>query len=807
MFIHYLKIAWRNLLKHKTQSVISVLGLAIGVVFFAYGYHWYKYETTYDSFYPDSDRIYLLYGLQKSTQKPFEEGYIPYIAVEKLRNTFPEIEEVSIVFSNYGSALKHKNQNLGYPSLEFVNENFFKFFPQKVIAGKITDEWSTNNEIIVVTENFALKHFGSIDSALNQTLVSGYEEHFNIRAVIENPPKNTIFQREGYVRDHFVREFSTTTDETIQWRDFKDAKPFLLLHENIDIKSFREKIKTFAIDNDYNNDLLLEITPLSSVKYYFPVNNFNSTFDISYIRIFIFVGILLLLAAFFNYLNILVSTTYIRAQEMNLRRVSGASTGSIFHQLIVEILIVILVVTFLSFLTVELTTNGFERTFSTIIIQNKVYNILLASISIAALLLIVSTYILLYRFIRKTSFRKQVSGKKKFVFNHTSLVLQLIISFFFIMSAFILNQQIKFMNQIDWGFRKDNLLQLDMKLMNREELVNSVKQLPMIEGIIETDYFKILPNTDQMGSLGITDVEWENKSKGSNPVFQIIGVSNNFIDEIEITVIEGRNFTEEDYVSRAGTQTNKIIINETAKKVLGLYEAIGKEIIIPTNSYSPQYGRGKEKFEIAGVIKDFHTVGLQSATPPLFIKGVKLKSQGSVNYLRITEGMENEAINEINKLIPEYIPDNKNELLVRSVNSILNDLSKTEKGTFKLFITVAILCVLIAIFGIYSVSQRDTQKRRKEIAIRKTAGAKSKEIIKMFLRDYLTLTLISAVISLPLSWLFMEQWLQNFAYRISISWWMFAVVFLIVATIVILTIITQVIRAANQNPAKEVKSE
>ena len=344
------------------------------------------------------------------------------------------------------------------------------------------------------------------------------------------------------------------------------------------------------------------------------------------------------------------------------------------------------------------------------------------------------------------------------------------------MSAFILNQQIKFMNHIDCGFRKDNLLQLDMKLMNREELVNSVKQLPMIEGIIETDYFKILPNTDQMGSLGITDVEWENKSKGSNPVFQIIGVSNNFIDEIEITVIEGRNFTEEDYVSRAGTQTNKIIINETAKKVLGLYEAIGKEIIIPTNSYSPQYGRGKEKFEIAGVIKDFHTVGLQSATPPLFIKGVKLKSQGSVNYLRITEGMENEAINEINKLIPEYIPDNKNELLVRSVNSILNDLSKTEKGTFKLFITVAILCVLIAILASTQFLNAIPRKDVKRLPSVKRQVLNQRNN-KMFLRDYLTLTLISAVISLPLSWLFMEQWLQNFAYRISISWWMFAVVF------------------------------
>ena len=141
------------------------------------------------------------------------------------------------------------------------------------------------------------------------------------------------------------------------------------------------------------------------------------------------------------------------------------------------------------------------------------------------------------------------------------------------------------------------------------------------------------------------------------------------------------------------------------------------------------------------------------------------------------------------------------------MNQILSDLSKNEKNQLRLFSMLASLCIIITIFGIFSVSQRETRRRRKEIAIRKTAGAKSFEIISMFFHEYLTITLIAALIAFPLSWLFVEQWLQNFAYRISISWWMFVVVFLVVAAIVILTIITQVIRAANQNPAEVVKSE
>ena len=226
---------------------------------------------------------------------------------------------------------------------------------------------------------------------------------------------------------------------------------------------------------------------------------------------------------------------------------------------------------------------------------------------------------------------------------------------------------------------------------------------------------------------------------------------------------------------------------------------------VPANWFTSE-GRGKESFEIVGVVDEFHTVGLQSEIPPLIIKGARYDI-GYLNYVRVLPGMEEEAIKAINNLIPNFRPDNINENLVLSMNQILGELSQTEKNQMRLFATLASLCILITVFGIYSVSQRETRRRRKEIAIRKTAGAKSREIASMFFRDYLTLTLISALIALPLSWLFMEQWLQNFAYRISISWWMFIVVLLVVATIVILTIVTQVSRAANQNPAEVVKSE
>ena len=170
-------------------------------------------------------------------------------------------------------------------------------------------------------------------------------------------------------------------------------------------------------------------------------------------------------------------------------------------------------------------------------------------------------------------------------------------------------------------------------------------------------------------------------------------------------------------------------------------------------------------------------------------------------------GLEEAALEAITNLIPKFRPDNENESLVVSMRQLLSDLSKNEQNQLRLFTTLASLCILITVFGIYSVSQRETRRRRKEIAIRKTAGAKSNEIMNMFFREYLTLTLIAVVVALPLSGLFMEQWLQNFAYRITISWWMYGAVSLIIASIVIFAIVIQVARAANQNPAEVVKSE
>lgn len=795
------------MLKYKTQSIISILGLTIGVVFFAYGYHWYKFETTFDGFYPNSENIYYMYGVHKSSNKTYNDGFLAKIAIETIKKEFPEIESVGIKLGNYGSNIKYGDIDLKYPKTIFSDESFFKMFPQEVVAGSIDLESIKMDLNIFISESFARKVFAHPDSAIGKVLMSGYDRPYNIQAVVKDAPPNSIFKADMFIKDEMFHETYRSLDELTQWRDLRDAKPFVMLHPNTDINKFKAKLKTFAIDNKYNEDMLLEITPLSDVRYNDPIYYKDITFDKSYIRTFILVSILLIISALFNYLNILVKNTTLRVQEINLRRVSGASVNKVFFQLFVEISLLMLFVSLLSFFLIELSINTFKQVFDTTIISSDINIILLITIISVSTILIISVYLILYRFIKRTSFIKHFSGNRHLIYIRAALVLQLIIGIFFIMSSLVFYSQSRYMSNADMGIKTDDVLQVTMNVNQRTEFMEHVSKLSMVESIIESDYFSIRENIEEASSMVVTDVEWANKGINQNPVFQIVGLGLNFFDELGANIIDGRGFIPEDFIRLRGQGTDKIIINQSAVQLFNMDNPIGEKIAIPSNSYSSEHGRLKNEFEIIGIVENFHTLGMKSEIPPLLIKGHKANYEGYINYVKVAPGMDNQTIKAINEIIPKYDPDEEGEEIVKTMSSIVKDLSKKERELLKLFFTVSFLCILIAIFGIYSVSQQETQRRRKEIAIRKTAGAKTKEIMNLFFREYLSITLIASAIALPLAWLFMNRWLQTFAYHISISWWMFAIVILAVSAIVILTIFSQVYRASNQNPAEVVKSE
>lgn len=808
MIVHYLKIAWRNLRKYKTQTVISILGLTIGVVFFAYGYHWYKYETTYDSFYPNSDRIYRVYGIEKSTSR--HHASIPYAAVKAIEKDFPEIEKIAVIYNKFSISFTYDDKTIDDSGVIYVDEDFFRIFSPQVICGSLDNDLFVEKEILdmVITEKLARKYFETPENALGKQLTApSYRLSYIIRAVIKDQPSNSIFQATCYLPDFNVRAIAAESEEKIQWNDFYHAQLYIQLGEHVNKKVFEEKLRNYAVDNNYNTNLLFGISPLTKVKH--DVKSEGSAFikqtgfDLSYIRTFLFAGILLLLSVFFNYLNILINSIVQRYGEVNLRKVSGASTSTFLVQLLVEIGLLMFMVVILSFCVAELTVSSFERLFHTVILKQQLNKILLVTFILITVFLYGILIMSLRRFLQKASFRKNVNRsqlQRTLSAGRVSLAIQLIVGTFFIMSAFVFWQQIRFMQKADWGIRKDHIIQVGIVGPDKNAIIDEIKQLSSVGEICPTGLFTI---SNEAGPFSQSNVQWEGRPTDFHPFFQVVDVAYNFVSFFDLKIVAGRDFTEADLSSDVG----KALINEEALRVMQL-DPIGQKIEIDADYYTPE-GPGRGRLEIIGVIKDFHGIGLKKSIMPMILKSV-IPWRETVYYIKVAPGTETETLGLIGAILDKHSGDVPASVLNRTLitmNELLDDLSKSEQELLKLFIVVALLCILIAIFGIYSVSQRETQRRQKEIAIRKTAGAYTKEIMAMFFREYLIITLAACAVALPVVWLFMQRWLETFAYRISISWWMFALVIVLVMFIVSITIVSQVVRAAGQNPAEVVKSE
>ena len=377
---HYIKIAFRNLAKYKVQSTISIVGLAIGLICFTYGWNWYQYETNYDGFYPQSGQIYRVYGIDKQTGKKSEE--LPLILARKLKKDFPEVIETTQIYSKYGSSFKYGETRLEDPDEEFIDEQYFKFFPRPVICGKKDDILKTLDEI-AVTRSFAVKYFKTPEKALGKTLENGYRKSITIVSVLEDSPNNSMMQADVYELDKFDHDRENRITDEKQWA-LLNTKIYLLLAPNINIKAFEKKINAYIVEHEYNKSILLKLAPLTDVRHTF---GSELTFNLSYIRTFTITGLLLLLCVFFNFTNLLLNRIYLRNKEMKLRNAIGADKKNLVIQLLLELTLLVGISFLLASCLLELTAGGFSRLFETTLQRKLLFSHLCIITGISCLIL------------------------------------------------------------------------------------------------------------------------------------------------------------------------------------------------------------------------------------------------------------------------------------------------------------------------------------------------------------------------------------------------------------------------------------
>ena len=791
MLFHYLKSAFRNMWKHKTQSLTGIFGLAFAIACFVPALYWLRYETSYDNFYPDAEQIYRFYSTDKKTGTTNE--LVSGILDRKLHEQFPAMETSTVFFIVKDNCKTEETPHIGMNTL-FSDSTFLRVFPQEFVSGDARQPLQALNNI-VLTETVAVSLFGDVEKAIGQQIRSTlfpWGMPYSVTAVIKDPPPNTNISFDAILYHDQIKQqktFVETRNEQI-WT-FATLQGYIRFNPQTDINVFTEQLHNFVSQVSDNTDMELKFLPVSDVRYSL---NTSVPFTLNFIRLIVAAGILLLLSALFNFLNLHLNILNQRIRELRQRAVNGAHGRQLISQMMFELACTVIPTLALACFFIILSRNIFSGLLGiTPVMSQLIILFLVCGTGVMALLLLIC-FIPFWRLnqLTNSNLSKRKDSVRQPVLRRMAVTFQLAVSIVFIVAALVVMMQMRFVNNKDLGFDHYRIIQLSgLSLYDndnvRKALKNELASIPQIENITDTQFepqYDANNFNSEIKSM-TTEVEWPDKQESEVTTFNTIPTDSRFAETFGLKMTIGEWYNE--------VGENKIVLNEEAVRVMGLSDPVGSVIRI----------HGQE-CNVTGVVNDFHTLSLRSRIHPTIFRQVKHRM--SYQYVRVASGQEQEAIRRITAILPNI---NASLIDVRPIplNELYDRFNRSEQAGLKIFSVLATVCLLISLFGIYAVATASTLRRRKEIAIRKVAGAKVRDIIRMFFHEYSLQVILAGIVALPPVYLAMSNWLQGYAYRTNIPWWLLTGVITIVVAVVLFTVLGQVLKAANSNPAEVVKSE
>ena len=766
MILHYLKIAWRNLLKYRMQTAVNVAGLAVGFACFAFANLWMRYEASFDSRYEGAGRMYLLYA-ETAIESGGLSPNVPYPVSTLLKQEFPEVE-AACAFTRY------PNWELGLegqPALELpsmqLDSCFMDLFDIRILAG--TPDFLYTDGQVALTERTARRLFGTTD-VLGRTVVYNDQKATVCAIVSDLPHSNFSF---GFIHEGaYFRK----------WQDVWYNGGFevvVRLAPGVSPQALEEKFRAYAEQTDDRYRKItgrLRLMPLSEVRQ----ASFNEErlVSFSYLVLFAAAGGLIILCSLFNHLALFLSRMDIRRRELALRRVCGSSGRGLFAMLTTEYSLLVLLSGFLGFVLVELLQPSFQRLSG---VEGNVYG---ESLLYFLLVLALSLVLLLPFVFRYSSLRpeRSRSGRRLKVM----VGLQLFISLLAIFCTVVLMKQLNYLQHTDLGWERRNIAAFTFLYPDnaKDEIVDRVRQMPFVSRVL-TGYFGLLPE----GARGATSIDWEGKPAD----LEIKGMRMALMDDT-LAAFYGVRLSAGRF-TRAQGGDKEVMLNESAVRLMEITDPVGMTVTY----------YGGEKATVVGVVRDFHiTAPTIPVQPTLYVRRFDWTS-GSHVLLKYHEGAWPELRHRVDSLFAKDYP----EVHYRLVNVMdeYNAYLKAETLLLRLLAFVSTVCILVSAFGIFSMITLSCERRRKEVAIRKVNGARVGDILGLFAREYLLLLAAAAVVAFPVGYVLMKRWLESYVEQTPLSWWLYAVIFLGMALLVALCIGWRVWRAANENPAEVVKRE
>lgn len=808
MIKNYFKIAYRNLVKYKFISFINLFGLTVGLTCCLLIFSYILNELSYDRYNEKADRVYRVtrsfnnqdgvVSLTLSTVSPPFGHYLP--------GDFPEIEKMTRLLDNGITPLRYKEKLFNEQQVFMADENLFDVFTVKVIKGNpktaLKDPFS-----IMLTPETAKKYFGDEDP-MDKTIRYNNQLELKVTGIYQPFPSN------AHLHPGMLVSFSTLKDSTIygekalrtNWGN-NSFFTYLLLPEHYNINNILSRFPAFLdkrMEGQYVGKQPSKFTKLGLQKltdihlYSHTDYEAEPNGDMSRVYIFSAIAFFILLIASINYMNLSTARSVLRAREIGIRKVIGASKKELILQFISESVLLTWVSLIIACGLLYFGMGWLNKVSGT----NLHLSILFKRQIL--LLIFLSPFFIgiisgIYPAIFMSSFKpvKTLKGFSKSGGNSVSLrkilvVSQFSISIILIISTAIVFQQLHFLQTKSLGFDKDRIVVIPYNGSLNEKYAsfrNELLSKPEVKNISRTSR---IPTGRLLDNMGASTLSGDSMVPTTTDI-KYVSVDYDFIPTYEIKMAAGRNFSRD-----FGTDTSGYIINESTVNAMGwksAESAIGRD-----------FKYGNTRGHIIGVIKDFHFESMHQTIVPIVLVMFPPSNPYFNNLsIKLAGTNINKSLSILENTWKKFIPDIPYEYTFLDDN--FDKLYEAEQRQGNIFTAFACIAIFIACLGLFGLSAFTISQRIKEIGVRKILGADVTGIVALLSKDFLKLVLIAALIAFPIAWYAMHNWLKDFAYRVDISWWIFVLAGLASLLVALLTVSFQAIKAATANPVNALRSE
>lgn len=779
MFLNHLLIIYRNFKRYKGSYFINLAGLSVGLTCVMLIFLWITDELGIDRFHEKDDRLYQVMVNRNNSEEIFTQINSPGPLASALAREFPEVEYANSntsAFRKEKSIISHEQINIRAAG-DYVQKDFFNMFSYELIEGN-RDQVLNDKNYIVISESLSKRLFNTAINVTGKILEVDGENQFQVSGVFRDIPKNASHKFE------FLLSYEL----------FKQENPFLLSWENnapgttivlrkgTSADNFNNKIKNFVKNKNPESNVTLFIKPYSDNYLYGNYENGKQSGGrIRYVQLFSIIAIFILVIACINFMNLSTARASRRLKEIGIKKAVGAERKSLILQYLSESMILTLISLFISLILVYLFLPDFNEITEKELTLSFSLNIVIGCLLITLITgLIAGSYPALYLsgFKPAEVLKGEIKTSWSEIFIRKGLVIfQFTLSIILIVSVLVVFQQIQYIQSKDLGYSKEEVVYFDREGWAQTNLDNFLSRLKKVDGIVNAS--SMMGNFID-GKTSTYEVDWAGKNLNDVIDFQYLVVNYDMLETLKVEMASGRSFSK-----AFKNDENKIIFNTTAINKMGISDPIGKTVKVFGQTY-----------QIIGIAKDFQSGSLRESVKPMLL----IFSPDITNkiYVKIKSDSELRTLSNIKKFYREF--NNGYTLDFKFLDSDYQAMYSSERKIDILSRYFAGIAIIISCLGLFALAAFTAERRIKEIGIRKVLSASKTSIVMLLTMEFTKLVVIAILIALPIAYFVTRSWLDNFAYRIELQLWHFAISGLAALLIAWATVATQAVRAASRNP-------